>query len=189
MKFNFLPAAAFLLMAGVSAAHAQTFTPLLTATVGTGSEETFLALDFKDGTPNDNFAFGYKYDGTKTGADLLNALASSGLTTQYIFNGAAVNGFTFGSHSEAGFTNTSYWEYWKSTDGQNWSYSSVGVAAPLTAGGWDGWSFTTTGDEVPPVTPTTSMPAAVPEASSAVSLGLLALLGAGLTAVRRKKTA
>lgn len=32
-------------------------------------------------------------------------------------------------------------------------------------------------------------PAAVPEASSAVSLGLLALLGLGFTAVRRKKTA
>ena len=184
MKLHFLPAAALLLTAGAGAANAQTFTPLLTATVGAGSEETFLALDFKDGTPNDSFAFGYKYDGTKTGTDLLNALASSGLSTQYIFNGRAVNGFTFGSHSEAGFTNTNYWEYWKGPDGQNWNYSSAGVTAPLTNGGWDGWSFTDNGTLAPPLTP-----AAVPEASSAVSLGLLALLGVGVTAVRRKKTA
>ena len=184
MKHYFLPVTAFLLAGGAGAAQAQTFTPLLTATVGSGSEETFLALDFKDGTPNDTFAFGYKYDGVKNGADLLNALASDGLVTQYIYNGRAVNGFTFAGHSEAGFAADGYWAYYKGPDGQNWTYSSVGVTAPLTAGGWDGWSWAPQSNAVPPVTP-----AAVPEASSAVSLGLLALLGIGLTAVRRKKTA
>ena len=181
MKLNFLPAAVFLL---AGAAHAQTFTPLLTATVGTGSEETFLALDFNDGTPNSSYAFGYKYDGTKSGADLLNALASSGLATQYIFNGKAVNGFTFGGHSEAGFTQDNYWAYYKGSDGLNWKYAPVGVAGPLTNGGWDGWSWTLGGNPAPPVTP-----AAVPEASSALSLSVLALLGLGALAVRRKKTA
>ena len=181
MKLNFLPAAVFLL---AGAAHAQTFTPLLTATVGTGSEETFLALDFKDGTPTSGYAFGYKYDGAKNGADLLNALASSGLTTQYIYHGLAVNGFTFGGHSEAGFAATGYWAYYKGPDGQNWTYSSVGVTAPLTNGAWDGWSWAPQSNAVPPITP-----AAVPEASSAISLSVLVLLGLGLLAVRRKKTA
>lgn len=181
MKLNFLPAAVFLL---AGAAHAQTFTPLLTATVGTGSEETFLALDFNDSIPSSNYAFGYKYDGIKNGADLLDALASSGLTTQYIFNGRVVNGFTFDGHLEAGFTQDNYWAYYKGPDGRKWDYASVGVTAPLTNGGWDGWSWTLGGNSAPPVTP-----AAVPEASSAASLGLLALLGFGTMAIRRKKTA
>lgn len=178
------PATAVLVIAGVSAAHAQTFTPLLTQTVGTGSEEAFLTVDFKDGSQNDSFAFGYKYDGVKTGTDLLNAFAPDGLMTQYIYSGRAVNGFTFGGHTEAGFAATGYWAYYKGTDAQNWAYSSVGVTAPLTNGAWDGWAWAPQSNAVPPITP-----AAVPEASSAVSLGILALLGAGSIAVRRKKTA
>jgi hypothetical protein len=174
-------AAVFLVLAGATTANAQTFTPLLTATVGSGSEETFLALDFKDGTQNDNYAFGYKYDGTKTGVDLLNALASNGLMTQYIYNGAAVNGFKFDGHSEAGFAASGYWAYYKSLDGQTWQYSSKGVTGSLTAGGWDGWSWAPNSKATPPITP-----AAVPEASSVVSLGLL--LGLGVIALRRKKT-
>ena len=181
MKLCILSAAGLLLALVASSANAQTFTPQLTATVGSGSEESFLTVDFKDGTQNDSFAFGYKYDGTQTGADLLNAFASNGLMTQYIYNGAAVNGFTFGSHSEAGFSASGYWAYYKAPDGQNWTYSSTGVAGDITNGGWDGWSWAPNDTAVPPVTP-----AAVPEASSVVSLGLL--LGFGVLAVRRKKT-
>ena len=185
MKTQLFSALGFLTVLGASSAGAQTFTPLLTATVGSGSEETFLTLDFQDGTPNQSYAFGYKYDGVKTGADLLNALASDGLTTQYIYSGAAVNGFTFDGHSEAGFSAAGYWAYYKAPDGQTWKYASTGVAGPLTDGGWDGWSWAPNSQAVPPVTPA----AAVPEGSSLVSLSLLMLLGGGAVAVRRKKTA
>ena len=184
MNLTLLPITAALIAVCAGTASAQGFTPLLTATAGTGSEETFLTVDFKDGSQNDSFAFGYKYDGVKTGTDLLNAFAPDGLMTQYIYNGRAVNGFTFGTHTEAGFAATGYWAYYKGPDGQNWTYSSVGVTAPLTNGAWDGWSWAPQGNAVPPITP-----AAVPEASSAVSLGILALLGAGFIAIRRKKTA
>jgi hypothetical protein len=182
MKLQFSTAAAFLLVVGASAAHAQTFIPLLTATVGSGSEESFLTVDFQDGTQNDNFAFGYKYDGTKTGVDLLNAFASNGLLTDYIFNGRALNGLTFDSHSEAGFLANAYWAYYKSPDGQNWAYSNKGVTGTITNGGWDGWSWDMDNAGLPPTTP-----AAVPEASSVFSLALLLALGAGAMAFSRKK--
>lgn len=182
MKLQSFSAAAFLLLMGAAGANAQTFTPLLTATAGSGSEESFLTIDFKDGTQNDNYAFGYKYDGTKTGVDLLNAFASDGLMTQYIYNGAAVNGFTFNGHSEAGFGNSGYWAYYSGPDGQQWKYASTGVRGNITDGGWDGWSWALNSVATPPITP-----AAVPEASSVVSLGLL--LGLGVVALRRKKAA
>ncbi len=184
MRFSIVSAASLLLALAAAGANAQTFTPLLTATAGAGSEESFLTIDFKDGTQEDSFAFGYKYDGPKTGVDLLNAFAADGLMTQYIYNGAAVNGFTFGDHSEAGFSASGYWAYYKAPDGQNWTYASTGVGGNIVNGSWDGWSWAPNDAAVPP-----STPAAVPEASSAVSLGVLTLLGAGVLAVRRRKSA
>lgn len=181
MKLYTFPAAALLLCVGAAGANAQTFTPVLTATAGSGSEESFLTVDFKDGTQNDSYAFGYKYDGTKTGVDLLNAFASDGLMTQYIYNGAAVNGFTFNGHSEAGFAASGYWAYYNSPNGQQWQYANTGVAGNIANGGWAGWSWAPNSVAVPPITP-----AAVPEASSVTSLGLL--LGFGVVALRRKKT-
>ena len=182
MKFTIFSIAAFSLMA--AAAHAQTFTPLRTATVGSGTEETFLTIDFMDGTQNDSFAFGYKYDGTKTGADLLNAFTSSGLITQYIYNGAAVNGFSFDSHSEAGFAASGYWAYYKSPNGQTWSYSPKGVTGSITNGGWDGWSWAPNSHASAPITPQTDP---VPEVSSVASFGLLLMLGLGSVAVQRRR--
>ena len=153
MKLNSLYLSAALLTTLSAAAGAQTFTPALTETVGSGSEESFFTLDFQDGTAGHNYAFGYQYDG----------------------------------HYEASPGN-SYWAYFIGTDGQNWTYSGVGASdRTLSNGSWDGWSWDA--DYTNPVTPTPLTPAAVPEVSSAVSLGLLALLGAGWTAARRKKTA
>jgi len=199
MKLHFISVAAVLMTAGVTAVHAQTFTPLITQTVGTGSEESFLTVDFHDGTADPNYAFGYKYDGAKTGADMIAALNSdSSLKVGYVPGfapgtgsglGVAVNSFALGGHYEAGFQLAYYWSYWLGNDGQNWNYSGVGASSRgLSNGSWDGWSWDVNGTpnggpvDHPPLTP-----AAVPEASSAVSLGVLALLGAGLFIARRKK--
>ena len=195
LRLDLFPAAAVLLLTGATAAHAQTFTPLLTSTVGSGSEESFFTLDFQDGTANHNYAFGYKYDGAKTGADFLAALAAdTPLQVDYVPGftptsgndlGVAVNRFAYNGHSEAGFENAYYWSYWLGTDGQNWTYSGQGASgSKLSNSSWDGWSWDVNNTDPAPLTP-----AAVPEASSAVSLGVLALLGAGVIAVRRKKRA
>ena len=183
-----LSVAAFLLVAGT--ASAQTFTPQLSSVVGSGSKESFFTLDFQDGTADHNYAFGYLYDGTKTGADFLTALSSETALKVGSSSGSFgvfVTSFGFNGHSETG-GKYSYWSYWKGTDGQSWSSSGVGASSRmLTGGSWDGWSWDTDYRNGPAPAPVT--PAAVPEASSAISLSVLALLGLGALAVRRKKTA
>ena len=166
------------------AAQAQQFVPQLTQTVGSGSSESFLTVDFQDGTASHSYAFGYLYDGQKTGADLIAALSSgAGLGVTYLFNGGAVNSFSFDGHSQAGFANSGYWGYWLGADGQTWKLSGVGIKGrTLTNGSWDGWSWNANSSGLPPRTP-----AAVPEASPAASLGLLLGLGGTLISVRRKK--
>lgn len=189
MKLHFL-SAAILLATGASAVHAQTFTPAITQTVGTGSEESFFTVDFEDGTANQSYAFGYKYDGNKTGGDLLAALAAGtplqvGYYPGYGPTNAFVQSFSFNGHTQTGAGNN-YWAYWQGTDGQNWTFSDVGASGRgLTNGSWDGWSWDADYSKPPFPAPAPLTPAAVPEASSVVSLGLL--LGFGVIALRRKK--
>jgi hypothetical protein len=191
MKLHFFSLTAVLVTAG-AAAHAQTFTPLITQIVGTGSKESFFTLDFQDGTTDHNYAFGYEYDGTKTGADFLTALSSGtplvigSATSSY---GVYVTSFAFNGHSQVGSGN-GYWAYFVGTNGQDWTYSMLGASdRTLSNGSWDGWSWDPDYRTGSNAAPRPLTPAAVPEASSAVSLGVLALLGAGVIAVRRKKRA
>jgi hypothetical protein len=182
------PAVLVVLAAALSgAARAQTFTPQITQTVGAGSQESFFVLDFQDGSVDHNYAFGYFYDGAKTGADLISALSSgAGLGVTYLYNGGVVNGFSFNGHSEAGFGADGYWSYWLGTNGQTWKSSGAGIKSrPLSNGSWDGWSWDANSSDLPPVTPTT--PAPVPEASTAASFGLLLALGAGGAALYARK--
>lgn len=185
MKHISLAVLGILLAILSSTAHAQTFTPQITQTVGSGSKESFLVVDFQDGTVDHNYAFGYLYDGSKTGADLVAAVSSgTGLGVTYLYNGGVVDGFSFNGHSEAGFDNDAYWSYYLGNDGRNWSYSSTGIKGrTLTDGSWDGWSWDANSANLPPVTPTA---APVPEASTTVSFALLLALGAGAWFARKK---
>lgn len=178
-------AALFATLSG--AARAQTFTPQITQTVGSGSLESFFVVDFQDGTVDHNYAFGYFYDGAKTGADMISALSSeAGLGVTYLYSGGVVNGFSFNGHSEAGFSNDGYWSYWLGSDGQHWKSSGVGIKSrTLSNGSWDGWSWAANGANPLPVTPTASAP--VPETATTVSFGLLLVLGAGGAALSARK--
>lgn len=180
-------ALAALVLALGGSVRAQTFTPQITQTVGSGSLESFFVVDFQDGTVDHSYAFGYLYDGTKTGADLISALSSGadlGVTT--LFSGGAVNSFTFNGHSQAGFSNAGYWSYWLGSDGQHWKSSGTGIKGrTLSDGSWDGWSWAANGSNPQPVTP--SAPAPVPETATAVSFSLLLVLGAGGAALAARK--
>ncbi len=168
-----------LLILTTGLAHAQTLPFQVSQTVGTGSNESFLVVDFQDNTTNHSSLFGYRYDGTKTGADLLAAVAAqTPLTVGYYPGygpsdnnalGVGPNLFSFNGHTQdAGpnFTNN-YWSYWNSTDGLNWTPSQNGPSSsPLSNGSYDGWSwaFNVPYPQNPPtpVTPRIA-PAAVPE--------------------------
>jgi len=129
------------------AARAQTFTPQITQTVGAGSQESFFVLGFQDGSVDHNYAFGYFYDGAKTGADLISALSSgAGLGVTYLYNTMAASSTAlvstttfqrprFNGHSESGFGANRYWSYWLGTNGQTWKSSGAGIKSrPLSNG-------------------------------------------------------
>ena len=183
---------AALMLLLIPASFAQT--PSFTA--GTGANESYMVVDFQDGTADPSFLFGYKYDGVKTGADMIAALGafnspSVGYVPGYAPSdgyvyGIAVNSFTYAGHSQAGF-DSSYWSYytkdslsvpWDSTD-----YSGVGASGrTLFNGSVDGWSWDTGSDPLP----RDPAPATVPEASPVLLFGL-GTLGLVFVARKRKK--
>jgi hypothetical protein len=161
-------------------------------TAGTGANESYMVLDFQDGTTQPSYLFGYKYDGSKTGLDMVEALDSAGSPLvgyvpgkgpkdgdQY---GAAINSFSYDGHSQAGFENNAYWGYYTKNTG-TWDYASTGFSfRTLSNGSYDGWSWSDGTDPLPrdPASP-------VPETSSAVllSFGVAGLIFAA--AVKRKR--
>jgi hypothetical protein len=171
-------------------AYALSFTPQITQTVGTGSSESFITFDFQDGTTDHNYAFGYFYDGAKTGADMLTALtAGTSLNVGYYTgygptdpHGVFIKSFNLNGHAETG-TNSDYWSYWLGSDGQKWKFSGVGASGRgLTNGSWDGWSWDANRANLAPLTP-----AAVPE-PSAICLFSIGVIGIACLALRKRAT-
>jgi hypothetical protein len=174
-------------------ASAASADPLITGYVGSGSQTSFLVIDFKSAPAPQSVAFGYRYDGVKTGGDLLDALSSN--LSGFVFEAISFPGFgrfvdrlgydgRILSGNDPG-SETFYWAYFTSPDSLTWSYASVGFdARVLMEGSWDGYSWTDftvgNGEGTAPIVPTTA--AAAPEP------GTLALLGIGLGAalIRRR---
>lgn len=193
---------AALLVLTLSCAPGRT-EPLITQYVGTGSSVSFLTLDFQDNTPNPSYAFGYRYDGAKTGGDLVDALIQgAGLNVgfgSFFQPNDFVNSFAYDGHVQPQPGTPApdfFWSYWLGTTGNDWSAAPVGLRdRALTNGSWDGWSWTTfdpvTFDPLSqPRTPQAPLPAsAVPEPGTLPLAGaaLLALLGGtyGFPARRR----
>ena len=141
--------AALLLFAalGTAPGHAE---PLITQYVGTGSSVSFLTLDFHDNTLNPSYAFGYRYDGAKTGGDLIDALiGQAGLNVgfgSFFQPNDFINSFAYQGHVQPGpgASPDFFWSYWLGTNGNDWSAAPVGLRnRVLTNGSWDGWSWST----------------------------------------------
>lgn len=173
----------------IPAAFAQT--PSYTA--GSGTEESYMVVDFQDGTADPSFLFGYKYDGSKTGADMIAALgAAQSPAVGYVPGagpndggqyGIAVNSFTFDGHSQAGFDSNGYWSYYVRDSGY-WDYPAMGASfRPLFNDSYDGWSWDAGTDPLP------RDPAPVPEGSSALLLGFGAAGLMLIAAAKRKRAA
>ena len=172
--------------------------PLITQFVGTGSSLSYLVLDFQDNTAIPSYAFGYRYDGTKTGGDMVDTLVrDAGLGVQFgsFFQpNDFVISFAYAGHvqpqpgpSDPNF----FWSYWLGTNGLDWTPSPVGLRdRVLSNGSWDGWSWSTfdpnTFDPVsPPRTPQVSG-TAVPEPGALPLMGSV-LMGVGSVAVLRRR--
>lgn len=162
---------------------------------GTGSNEAALVIDFHDGSQYQSFAWGYRWNGTATGENMLDAIVSADpqLTDQiqsYSFGDAvetlSFNGSAggYGTHTQSGFNpNTpGFWDYYLGNGSSvpNWSESNYGFGA-VTLGNqdWNGWSWAANFNSIAPTDPLFAAPQSVPEPSGWMTGGVL-LVGLAL---------
>lgn len=109
--------------------------PLISAFIGTQtatSKTAFFVLDFNDPGPNpETYAFGWHYEGTKTGADFAGALAASLTGANGFVEGRYSSGFvhTFGYNGRQKSSLTEefgYFSYWLGFDGSDWTGAQFG---------------------------------------------------------------
>ncbi|MGQ9809637.1 MAG: PEP-CTERM sorting domain-containing protein [Armatimonadota bacterium] len=174
--------AAALTVIAIPAAQAISLSDLIVSgSAGSGSSTSYLVLDFGP----DSYAFVYYYDGVKTGFDMLQDLSAAVPDLQFTywdFGGGAVfvNTFAYGPYPATG-GGTTWWSYWLSDNGSDWSFAPVGAGARvLSDGSWDGWSF------VPSFTDPATQPD-VPLVPEPASLTVLGTLGAGWLAASRRR--
>jgi hypothetical protein len=153
--------------------------------VGTGNNQALLVVDFG----NESFAFGYRFDGQKTGWDLLTAVADAtdlDVTVDMSWGSPFVVGMSYygysGYYDSQNWQTSNWWEYWNSADGETWSSSWVGCGDRiLTDRAWDGWTFS-------PPWPQQGTPPRVPLIPEPSTLGSgLILVGLAVAQLLRRK--
>ncbi len=151
---------------GFSSAHINaqmvaTFDDIVSWT-GTGSNQAGLVIDFHDGETKQSFVWGFRWDGVKTGSEMITAIASADTNLSIQVGGTVSSGFflTQASYFDGVFTHVA-------TSGNfvdnfdYWGYFAVG--------GMAGGTFDP--DVFDPVVPgaTASFPAAWAESPSGAS--------------------
>lgn len=156
---------------------------------GTGTNEAALVVDFQDGSTYPAFVWGYRWDGTQTGEQMVQAIvsANSNLTThitsysfgdaldEYRYDGTS---FGLGLHDQVGFgtSTTGYWAYSNGSGvtmptSTTWISSAVGFGSwTLTNQDWEGWSWAPGFNAVPPTQNVIAAPEAVPSPPGAYLL-------------------
>lgn len=108
--------------------------------VGSGSQFAGLVIDFNDGTVNDSFAWGFRFDGADvSGADMLVAVASIDPRLSVAYGGTPTEGFFLSqiSYQEAGGPLHVQTANYPVTD---WGYYLAGgtaAGAAISGGGTD----------------------------------------------------
>ena len=204
-RISFATLAALVAASALTLPAAHAANPFLRATVGSGTNLSYFVVDFKDGTANSSYAFGYRYNGAPHGDTMIDALTGAitgvtgapGFSAQYstfTFGGVASRFYTTFGYND-GTTNklyasnypALYYSYWTGTTGGDWTEPQFGVSDRiLSNGSYDGWTLVRNGNDIAPVTPFITSGATAPEpASLSLMTGTLGLVGAGV--VRRKR--
>lgn len=190
-----------LLVVGLAAgsAHAFTFSDI-TWWVGSGTKQAAMVIDWHSGPNPQSIVYGYRFEGVKTGLDMLEAVKASDarLYTENVANVSYTaifgmgfdrnqNGFSKSdagdSYREGWFTN-GFWGYYKETTAGStlggWEFASVGFTdRVLSDGSWDAWSWA---QDFSPQDP--RVPTPVPEPSTMI---VMLAAGVGITRKFRRK--
>lgn len=123
--------------------NAQFFEEDVKFYVGEGESTAFMIVDFRDGTDDRSYAWGFRFDEEDdlTVADMLMAIeqAEPNFYIQTSYNGAFLSDIVFNSHSGlAG--DPDWWSTW-SGEGSDNMIMSGGISESLTDGRWYGTSY------------------------------------------------
>lgn len=177
---------------------------------GTGSNRAALAVQWNDGQNPVSLVWGYRYNGTKTGEDMLMAVSSSFASGLYSYTesfgfGLGVYGLGFDTNTngsrtyitgatpdaavptdatdrwQSGWLSNGYWSFWTGASANSLSEASTGVTGyTLQNNDWNALAFAASPNWTSP-TPSGFTAAPVPEPAS------LFILGAGALLLRRKR--
>ncbi|MCK9329713.1 MAG: T9SS type A sorting domain-containing protein [Candidatus Cloacimonetes bacterium] len=121
--------------------------------VGEGENQAALVIDWQDGKEPQSLLWGFRWSGTATGQDLINAVVQAdnrlsgdvdALVSQVYYD---INNNQFIDDNDHNINYSlfpnNYWSYWvKQDSGDNWGYSNNGIAGrELSNGCCDAWVF------------------------------------------------
>ena len=108
--------------------------------VGTGSNQAMLVLDFNDSSATECYAWGYRFDGTKTGEEMLNDIAAADTALTVDIAGGFLNSISY--NGQIGMPGTpDYWMTFSGTSLSDWTMN-MGVSTELANNDWFGCSYT-----------------------------------------------
>jgi len=113
--------------------------------VGTGTETAYLVVDFKDGTDDSSYAWGYRFNSNENPdlEDIISAVVNAEPNFSYTFTaysfGNLLTGVAFNSHGQSSNTQD-WWSTWTGTSLSTFS-SNLGLGSPVLNNEWYGLSF------------------------------------------------
>lgn len=110
--------------------------------IGSGSDSSVFVVSFNDAAWDSSYAWGYLYNDSTTGEEVLNAIAAADVNFSVNIGGGFLNDITYGSHAGIGGTNDFYWSTWSGTNIANMAMN-MGLSETMFNGDWFACSYTT----------------------------------------------
>jgi len=122
--------------------------------IGSGPDSSVLVVDFKDGTWDSCYAWGFLHDPGTTAETMLNAIASADINFSVNISSGFLMDIQYGNHEGIGGS-PNYWGTWSGSDLNNLTMN-MGISTLLSNGDFFACSYT---DFNPPLVPGTPIPA------------------------------
>ncbi len=107
---------------------------------GSGDSTAMFIIDFNDSETNECYAFGYRFEGTKTAEDMLNDINASNTSLSIVIGSGFLSDITYGTQSGIGGS-PYYWSNLIYTN-NNWVPNMDGIAQALSDSIIFGCSYT-----------------------------------------------
>lgn len=128
--------------------------------VGAGSDSSVLVVDFHDGTAHSSYAWGFLYNGTATGGDMLAAVAAGDPHFTVDLGGGFLSDIIYNGHVGIG-GEPNWWSTWSGPSLAGLAMN-MGIDETLSNGSWFGCSYEAFNPNGDPTGPTEPIAAEVP---------------------------